>query len=980
MVSLRASSQIYVGGPLTADITFTPDNNPYIVTQDLIVNEGVTLTILPGVVMDFYYGTGIISNGTLIAKGKSNRRIIFRPKNPLPYPGQWDGITFNNTKTVLLNQEYQSGSIIAHAHISKASYGVTADLNSSVLVDSCTFERSSFGVFVADASYNIIRRNTFKNCDFAIFLAGGYSNPNNMIYSNIIIESSDAGIFINNFPESSCNQSILNNYFSKCSIGVHAGNYGLHGSGKHVINENVFYQNGTAIKLFHDSSLVKNNYFTNDTSALVGYGSSYNIITQNFFAGNFESGLSLLSNSSYNTISYNSFSYNKLGLHLNVEGGEEKPLFNTILYNSFYRNSPAGSLVCKAEPQGPIQFNNFKHNGNYQSFSNTSLGELHAEYCYWGVASLSAVDSIILDKKDVPTYGEVLYKPIFIDELTISPILPPNYVSKQLIGNRIFVKYCPSDAIDVAGYSIYFGKSNATGFEQKASNGNSLGYWINSSGIFDTIAVTAYDNQADGWLDQPQGHESCFAFAKLIPFAGADTAICFNTSYSITNANAINFSSIAWSSSGDGSFSNPYSLQTIYTPGPADFLQGFTLLTLTGYNTNDTATDNIKITYHDEPVISLPSDTTVIVENGFVIPNVDIAGYDRVKWTTSGDGIFNYDTLVSPYYTPGTNDLLAEEVTLTCTAISACGSASESIEIYFSKGFSITGTVKAGDMPIAECNVVLYNDYAGKLAKAKSSTTSNDGSFTVSGLLEGNYYLYAIPQNSSPYENYLPTYYYHSLSWENAYHLPLTQNAYDVDIKLVRKNVVLPAGNASIHGIITPLGGGNTKCTDVTILLYDNSGKNVLGYARVDNGNTFSFSNLPYGSYILIGEKAGFSSFISEPLHVSPQNPTIDNVEIFCSATGLSFKAIPGNAPEPSRRLTAAPNPFDDRVTLFGIDLLENPEIKVYNYQGIAVTYSVIKNVDNSWTVDIQQPVSGVYFIEVKEGNRHVQMLKVIKL
>jgi len=39
---------IEVGGHLTEDATWSPENNPYLVIENLYVDSGVTLTILPG--------------------------------------------------------------------------------------------------------------------------------------------------------------------------------------------------------------------------------------------------------------------------------------------------------------------------------------------------------------------------------------------------------------------------------------------------------------------------------------------------------------------------------------------------------------------------------------------------------------------------------------------------------------------------------------------------------------------------------------------------------------------------------------------------------------------------------------------------------------------------------------------------------------------------------------------------------------------
>ncbi|MDA3813317.1 MAG: hypothetical protein PF570_03595, partial [Candidatus Cloacimonetes bacterium] len=44
---------IEVGGHLTEDTTWSPDNNPYLVTSGVYVDADVTLTILPGTIVKF---------------------------------------------------------------------------------------------------------------------------------------------------------------------------------------------------------------------------------------------------------------------------------------------------------------------------------------------------------------------------------------------------------------------------------------------------------------------------------------------------------------------------------------------------------------------------------------------------------------------------------------------------------------------------------------------------------------------------------------------------------------------------------------------------------------------------------------------------------------------------------------------------------------------------------------------------------------
>ena len=74
------ASEVEVSGVIIEDTTWKSINSPYIVTGNILVNEGVTLTIEPGVVVKFedhsvadYYGYYIKIDGTLVAKGTKEK-------------------------------------------------------------------------------------------------------------------------------------------------------------------------------------------------------------------------------------------------------------------------------------------------------------------------------------------------------------------------------------------------------------------------------------------------------------------------------------------------------------------------------------------------------------------------------------------------------------------------------------------------------------------------------------------------------------------------------------------------------------------------------------------------------------------------------------------------------------------------------------------------------------------------------------------
>lgn len=68
-----------LGGRIYEDLTLTNRGRPYIVQSDLTVMPNVTLTIYPGVVMNFKPNIGILVLGTLNAVGYAGNEIIMKP-------------------------------------------------------------------------------------------------------------------------------------------------------------------------------------------------------------------------------------------------------------------------------------------------------------------------------------------------------------------------------------------------------------------------------------------------------------------------------------------------------------------------------------------------------------------------------------------------------------------------------------------------------------------------------------------------------------------------------------------------------------------------------------------------------------------------------------------------------------------------------------------------------------------------------------
>ncbi len=104
IAALPARAETQAGGRIRQDTQWSASGSPYILRENLIVSEGVTLTIEPGVEVLFYqtdgqsgFRFGITVEGALVARGKPSAPILFSSTRAQADPGDWAGITFTQT-------------------------------------------------------------------------------------------------------------------------------------------------------------------------------------------------------------------------------------------------------------------------------------------------------------------------------------------------------------------------------------------------------------------------------------------------------------------------------------------------------------------------------------------------------------------------------------------------------------------------------------------------------------------------------------------------------------------------------------------------------------------------------------------------------------------------------------------------------------------------------------------------------------------
>ena len=158
------------------------------------------------------------------------------------------------------------------------------------------------------------------------------------------------------------------------------------------------------------------------------------------------------------------------------------------------------------------------------------------------------------------------------------------------------------------------------------------------------------------------------------------------------------------STSDNGIFQDPSSLNARYTPSPFEKNRGDVKLTLTATDSDCSSVDSKTVTFyfHDNPTISVGNDDEVILcdgdeyyqTDGYLPPNPRLQSGFSYAWSTDGDGYFDPShTELKPKYIPGDQDRTKRkndegstgvELKLTLVSTTACVvEVADSLQLFF---------------------------------------------------------------------------------------------------------------------------------------------------------------------------------------------------------------------------------------------------------------------------------------------------------
>lgn len=332
--------------------------------------------------------------------------------------------------------------------------------------------------------------------------------------------------------------------------------------------------------------------------------------------------------------------------------------------------------------------------------------------------------------------------------LTITPAPTANAGSDE--------GFCFGDIIDLSASGTVPSATNFSSLLWSTSGGGSFDDATSLTPIYTPGAIDIISGTVTLTL-QANGNGTCLPVTDdmiiiITPAptidAGSDETICEGVVFDLSTISALpsgtNYSSLLWSTSGDGSFDDTALLTPIYTPGATDLTNGTVTLTLqaNGNGACLPVTDDLTLTFTPAPTSVAGSDEIICfvdvmdLSTSGTIPSA--TNFSSLLWSTSGDGIFNDNTILTPIYTPGATDITNGSVILTLQANGngTCTPITDDMNLTITPD----PTVSAGSDEVG-CSVDAFDlSTSGTIPNATNFSsllwsTSGDGSFNSTSSL-----------------------------------------------------------------------------------------------------------------------------------------------------------------------------------------------------------------------------------------------------
>jgi hypothetical protein len=255
-----AQADTYVNGTINVNTTWTRADSPYTLTGDVIISNGVTLTVQSGVTVNFG-SYKLYVNGVLNAQGTSDNNIVFSGNG-------YSSIVFTSTS---IDWSGTSGCIVDNAYFSSLSL-IVEDSSPKI---SNNYFTSTYGVLITVIGGSPSISDNVLNFDSSDCIRINSGSSPVISYNVIAGNGQHYGIYTEDTAY------ISNNNITGCWTGIYA-------VGASTIQQNnIMNNNNDGIRSENAASTIQNNVLANNNVGISVTG----IIRYNTIANNWEAGI-----------------------------------------------------------------------------------------------------------------------------------------------------------------------------------------------------------------------------------------------------------------------------------------------------------------------------------------------------------------------------------------------------------------------------------------------------------------------------------------------------------------------------------------------------------------------------------------------------------------------------------------------------------------------------------------------------------------